>query len=134
MRRNNIFKGILGGLLIAMLTPLNILMLSSCSDEPDSEYFYTFTGEMMSDWLKNRPEYSEFTEIVERANMMDLLATYGHYTCFVPSNEAVDKFLQSRGLSSVSQLSDADCDTIARTHLNSYMYTTYDMVGHKSST
>jgi len=134
MRRNNIIKGFLGGLLIAMLTPLNILMLSSCSDEPDSEYFYTFTGEMMSDWLKNRPEYSEFTEIVERANMMDLLATYGHYTCFAPSNDAVDAFLKGRGFSSVSQLTDADCDTIARTHLVSYMYTTYDMIGHKLPT
>ena len=136
MRRNNIFKGFLGGLLIAMLTPLNTLMLTSCSDEPDSEYFYTFTGEMMSDWLKSpdRPQYSEFAEIVERAGLMNLLATYGHYTCFAPSNDAVDKFLQSRGLSSVSQLSDADCDTIARTHLISYMYTTYDMVGHKMPT
>ena len=136
MRRNNIFKGIMGGLLIAMLTPLNTLILTSCSDEPDSEYFYTFTGEMMSDWLKspNRPQYSEFAEIVERAGLMDLLATYGHYTCFAPSNDAVDKYLQSRGLSSVSQLSDAECDTIARTHLVSYMYTTYDMIGHKLST
>ena len=135
MRHNNIFKGILGGVLIAMLTPLNMLMLSSCSDEPDSEYFYTFTGEMMSDWLKNRPEdYSQFTEIVERAGMMDLLSTYGHYTCFAPNNDAVNKFLQNRGLSSVSQLSDADCDTIARTHLVSYMYTTYDMIGHKLPT
>ena len=133
MRRNNIFKGIMGCLLLAMLTPLNMLMLTSCSDEPDSEYFYTFTGEMMSDWLKSpdRPEYSEFAEIVERAGLMNLLATYGHYTCFAPSNDAVDKFLQSRGLSSVSQLSDADCDTIARTHLIPYMYTTYDMIGHK---
>ena len=134
MRRKNIFKGILGGLLIAMLTPLNTLLLTSCSDEPDSEYFYTFTGEMMSEYLKSRPQYSEFSEIVERAGLMDLLATYGHYTCFAPSNEAVDKFLQGRGLSSVSQLSDADCDTLARTHLVSYMYTTYDMIGHKLPT
>ena len=136
MRRINIFKGILGGMVIAMLAPLSTLMLTSCSDEPDSEYFYTFTGEMMSDWLKSpdRPEYSEFAEIVERAGMMDLLATYGHYTCFAPNNDAVDKFLKGRGLSSVSQLSDADCDTIARTHLISYMYTTYDMIGHKLPT
>ena len=134
MRRKNIFKGILGGILIAMLTPLNALLLTSCSDEPDSQYFYTFTGEMMSEYLKSRPQYSEFTEIVERAGLMNLLATYGHYTCFAPSNDAVDKYLQGRGLSSVSQLSDADCDTIARTHLVSYMYTTYDMIGHKLPT
>ena len=133
MRLKNIYKGFVG-MLIVMLTPT--LMLTSCSDEPDSQYFYTFTGEMMSDWLKSseRPQYSEFAEIVERAGLMDLLSTYGHYTCFAPSNEAVDKFLKGRGLSSVSQLSDADCDTIARTHLVSYMYTTYDMIGHKLPT
>lgn len=134
MRLKDIYKGFVGALLIIMLTPT--LMLTSCSDEPDSQYFYTFTGEMMSDWLKSpeRPQYSEFAEIVERAGLMDLLATYGHYTCFAPSNDAVDKFLQGRGLSSVSQLSDADCDTIARTHLVSSMYTTYDMIGHKLPT
>ncbi len=133
MRRKNLYKGIVGALFFAILTPLNMLMLSSCSDEPDSEYFYTFTGEMMSDWLKSpdRPEYSEFAEIVERAHLMDLLATYGHYTCFAPSNDAIDAYLRKRGLSSVSQLSDLECDTIARTHLISYMYTTYDMIGHK---
>ena len=90
--------------------------LTSCSDEPDSEHFYTFTGEMASDYLKNRSEtFSEFTEIVNRAGLMDLLSTYGHYTCFVPTNDAVNAYLQSKGIPSVSSLTDADCDTIART-------------------
>lgn len=127
MTSKNIVRAMLGGVLIAVLSPLSSLLLSSCSDEPDSEYFYTFTGEMMSDYLKNRPQYSEFTEIVERAGLMDLLSTYGHYTCFVPSNDAVGEYLKSRGLQSISQLTDEDCDTIARTHLVSNMYTTYDM-------
>lgn len=136
MKHKNIIKGLVGGLLLAMLTPLNTLMLTSCSDEPDSEYFYTFTGEMISDWLKSpeRPQYSEFAEIVERAGLMDLLATYGQYTCFVPNNDAVDEFLKGRGLSSVSQLSDADCDTIARNHLISKMYTTFDMTSDRLPT
>ncbi len=101
--------------------------LASCSDEPSAENFYTFTGEMASDYLKNRPQFSEFQEIVERAGMMDLLSTYGHYTCFVPNNDAVNTFLKSKGLSSVSDLSTADCDTIARTHLVNNMYTTMEM-------
>jgi uncharacterized surface protein with fasciclin (FAS1) repeats len=103
------------------------LSLISCSDEPDEEYFYTFQGEMMSDFLKNRSEYSEFAEIVERANLMDLLSSYGHYTCFAPSNSAVDAFLRNQGKSSVGDLSDADCDTIARTHLIPNMYSTIEM-------
>ena len=134
MKHKNIFNKMVGGLLLAMLTPLNPLMLTSCSDEPDSQYFYTFTGEMMSDYLKNRPEYSEFTEIVERAGMMDLLATYGHYTCFVPNNDAVDVYLKGRGLSSVSELSDSVCDTIARTHLIKDMYTTSTLVSDRVPT
>ena len=52
--------------LIAFMAP----SLSSCSDEPDSENFYTFTGEMASDYLKNREQYSEFAEIVNRAGLM----------------------------------------------------------------
>ena len=108
--------------------------LVSCSDEPDSSNFYTFTGEMASDFLKNRSQYSEFTEIVTRAGMMDLLATYGHYTCFVPSDSAVNVYLRSRGLTSVSELSDDDCDTIARTHLVNNMYTTMEMTQDRLAT
>lgn len=109
--------------IIAFMVP----SLSSCSDEPDKDNFYTFTGEMASSYLKNRPEYSEFTEIVERAGLMDLLSTYGHYTCFVPSNEAIDTYLRGIGKSGVADLSTADCDTLARTHLVANMYTTMEM-------
>ena len=101
--------------------------LTSCSDEPDSEYFYTFTGEMVSDYMAARPCYSQFQTIVERAHLMDLLSTYGSYTCFLPDNDAVTEFLHKRGLQSVDQLSDADCDTIARTHIIDNLYTTYMM-------
>ena len=90
MKHKEILRKTAVGVLLALLTPLSSLMLGSCSDEPDAENFYTFTGKMMSDYLKSNPEYSEFTEIVDRAGLMDLLSTYGHYTCFVPSNEAIN--------------------------------------------
>ena len=119
---------------LAMITP----GLTSCSDEPDAEHFYTFTGEMASDYLRNRSEYSEFTKIVERANqganLMDMLSSYGHYTVFVPSNEAVKTYLEEHGLKSVGDLSDADCDTIARTHMVSNMYSTIEMTGKTINT
>ncbi len=102
-------------------------VFTACSDEPDSDNFYTFTGEMASDYLKNRPEYSQFAEIVERAGLMDLLATYGAYTCFVPSNDAVDIFLKERGMSTVADLTKEDCDTIAMTHIINNMYSTMEM-------
>ena len=114
--------------LVALAALLVTGPLTSCSDEPDTENFYTFTGEMMSDYLSNpdRP-YGMFKEIVERANLMDLLATYGQYTCFLPNDSAVSAYLQERGLQNVSQLSNADCDTIARTHIVANMYSTFEM-------
>ena len=111
--------------LLAILAPT----LTACSDEPSSENFYTFTGEMASDYLKSRSQYSDFATVVERANLMDLLASYGHYTCFVPDNDAFAAYLKKRGLSSLADLTDADCDTIARTHLVNNMYSTMDMNG-----
>ncbi len=103
--------------------------LVACNDNMDSEYYYTFTGEMMSDYITSdeRPQYSDFATIVKRAGMMDLLSTYGHYTCFLPDNEAFAIYLQGRGKSTVADLTDAECDTIARTHLVGNMYSTIEM-------
>ena len=115
----------------AALFTLHCSFFTSCSDEPESQYFYSFTGEMASDYLKNRPEqYSQFTKIVEKANLMDLLATYGQYTCFVPTNDAVDAYLKNHN-TSIEAMSKADCDTIARTHIISGgILSTFDLVPH----
>ena len=48
----------------------------SCEDSMENEHYYTFTGEMMSDYITSRPEYSDFATIVKRADLMDLLSTY----------------------------------------------------------
>ena len=101
---------------------------SSCNDDPDSENYYTFTGEMMSDYLQNRAQYSQFAEIVTRAGLMNQLSAYGHYTCFAPDNDAVTQFLKEKGCT-LESLTEAECDTIARTHLLNSMCSTYDMAG-----
>ena len=41
------------------------LALVSCSDKPSAENYSTFTARMMSDYLKEFPEYSYFTEIID---------------------------------------------------------------------
>ena len=120
--------------LLGLLGFMGLLGTVSCTDEPDGENFYTFTGEMMSDYLKNRPEYSEFYEIVNRAGLTDLLSTYGQYTCFPPTNEAIDAYLKETGIGSIDNLSDADCDTIARTHIINNIYNTFEMQNGKALT
>lgn len=99
----------------------------NCSDEPDKANYYTFKDEMMHDYLTSRSEYSMFTTVLKRAGLMELLSAYGAYTCFAPNNDAFQSYLSKKGLSSLDQLTDADCDTIARTHLVKNMYATSDM-------
>ncbi len=101
--------------------------MASCSDEPDTSNYYTFTGQMVSDYLQNNQNFSKFATILDRAGMMKQMSAYGSYTCFAPTNEAIDRYLAKKGLSSINDLSVADCDTIARTHLISNMYATSDM-------
>lgn len=103
-----------------------VAQLTSCNDDPDTEFMYVMKSQYASDYLKESPRFSKFTQIVTRSKMMDLLGTYGSYTVFAPTDDAVDKFLQGRGLSSVDELSQADCDTITFTHIIEHAYFTTD--------
>lgn len=69
--------------------------LASCSEKIDDSNLYTFTGETVADYLKNHAEFSKFDSIVNQAGLNDLLSAYGTYTCFAPTNEAVDEYLDS---------------------------------------
>ncbi|MBO7239061.1 MAG: fasciclin domain-containing protein, partial [Bacteroidaceae bacterium] len=77
---------------------------TSCSDEPDEDSRFTFTGELIADHLKNNPDkYSNFCKILEQAkigkkagSMLTTLSTYGSYTCFAPTNEAVERYIQAK--------------------------------------
>lgn len=116
-------KKYLSGIFALLLT----LWMGACSDEPDAANYYTFKGEMMSQYLTSRPQFSQYAQIVERAGLMKLLSAYGTYTCFAPTNEAVETYLKERGLTSIDELTKEDCDTIARTHLVNNMFSTAQM-------
>ena len=132
----NIFKKFYTWLALGMVGVFG-LTAQSCADEMPAESYYTFTGEMMADYLQNNEDYSKFAEIVTRAtdskrgiNLMDLISCYGQFTCFAPNNEAVDKFLKQNGYSKVSDIPVDVCDTIARTHfINGFIYNTSDLLG-----
>lgn len=113
-------------LFILMLTSL---VLTGCLDkDPSSQYYYTFTGETIASYLsKDTAKYSKFVEILDRANQLDLLSTYGEYTCIAPTNAAIDSLLAMKQLTSVSQLTQEMCDTIANNHLIEGTYFTTDL-------
>ena len=113
-------------LLFALIT--GTVTLTSCVEELTTENFYTFTGEMISDYLDNRAgTFSTFSYVLERAGVKQLLAAYGHYTCFAPTNEAFEIYMKEKGYTDVSQITDEDCDTIAFGHVIKVAYLTTDL-------
>lgn len=114
-------------LLILILSPF---VWMSCVDDSIVQSYYTFSGQTVGSYLKDPGtdyNFSKFVRILERANMYDQLTTYGEYTCFAPTNSAIDTLLAQRHLNSVDDLSDAECDTISKTHLIQGLFYTTDL-------
>ena len=79
-------------------------LLTSCRQEIAEESRFTFTGELIADHLKKNPDkYSHFCQILDQAkigkkagSMLTTLSTYGSYTCFAPTNEAIERYLREK--------------------------------------
>lgn len=105
------------------------LGITSCvDDDPVDDAYYTFTGEMVTDYLEHRSDnFSDFISVLKRAKLWDLLSTYGEFTCFAPTNDAMRDYLRQNGKSSVDELDDAICDTLAWQHLLKTPHFTTDL-------
>ena len=114
------------------LMPVMALMLllalgvTSCKDDMASSNYYTYKADMLSDYFKNNSDFTKFGEIVDRAGRTDLFATYGTYTCFVPTNDAVDIYLSQNGYATVNDIPADLCDTLVRTAVMTNMYSVVD--------
>lgn len=87
---------------LAALTLFSGTAFISCDDEVDAENRFTFKGELISNYLENNPErFSSFCTILDKAkigkkssgSILKTLSTYGSYTCFAPTNTAIEKYL-----------------------------------------
>ncbi|MCH5175625.1 MAG: fasciclin domain-containing protein [Prevotellaceae bacterium] len=94
--------------------------LNSCTEKIDETDLYTFTGEMMIDHFENNLEvFSSYLTILgnvhmskrSSSTMRELLAARGNYTCFAPTNEAIQEYLDS--LYTIGQLESNQLDQIS---------------------
>lgn len=76
-----------------------------CQDEVDESNRYTFTGDLISSYLEKDPEqFSHFIYILNKASLgnkqqsslFETLSSYGAYTCFAPTNDAIERFLAEK--------------------------------------
>ncbi|MCU4163417.1 fasciclin domain-containing protein [Carboxylicivirga caseinilyticus] len=108
-RSNKLFAGVFG---------LMILTLSSCYDDNLGNNYFTFTGETIGEYITTRPdEFSEFSKILDTTSVKGLLNAYGMYTCFLPDNEAMYTYYQSKGKSSIEQFPMDSLKKIAHDHI-----------------
>ena len=89
-------------LALGALTLFSCAAFVSCDDEVGAENRFTFKGELISTYLESNPQrFSNFVYILDKAKigkkssgtLLKTLSTYGAYTCFAPTNKAVEDFI-----------------------------------------
>lgn len=95
-------------LCIVALTP------SCTNDDIPSDSYYTFTGQTVRDFLNTDENYSIYNEFTQKSkditsedgmNIPALLSSYGYYTVFAPTNEAMVNYLEENfSVSSLDEL------------------------------
>ncbi len=101
----------------AMLLFLAVqLMMTSCEREGENTLYKVYDEQMIDEIIEEQG-LTEFLLLIDRAKFRGTIHAYGNYTLFVPSNEALKKYLLSIGKSSVNELSEQEAADIVKYHL-----------------
>ena len=84
-----------------LLICLLVCSLLSCSDKVDKSDIYTFKGMTVADYIRSCPSLSIYAQLMDVSQISDrsqstvssLLGIYGHFTVFVPTDQAIRNFL-----------------------------------------
>lgn len=119
--KRNIYNKVIGCVVLAT-------MLSGCYDDGvEGDSYYVFQGQTVGDYLDADGKYGEFSTILERAGMKGLMYAYGDYTCFAPTNEAIDRYVDSNYPGcTLETLPDSAVVALAKSHLIGVRYLTSD--------
>ena len=105
-------------IMTGMVVLLSVIgIFSSCSSDDIGGNRYTFTDKMMGQYLRDSTDFSEFTTLLDTTKVMGLLNSYGAYTCFAPSNEAMKTFYLSKGKKSLKGFTLDSLKLIAYDHI-----------------
>lgn len=86
------------------LACIGLTVFSACREDINMENRFTFTGETVVDFLERNDslfsQYSALLDVVKQSDrtqssVAKLLSAYGKYTCFAPTNKAINDFLDS---------------------------------------
>ncbi|GHU64094.1 hypothetical protein FACS1894123_08220 [Bacteroidia bacterium] len=104
--------------MISGLVAVLVCVLSlTCSDDVKDQFYTTFEEELITSYLEKNPErYSDFLELLKASGVANLLNAYGTYTCFAPTNEAVQAYYAERN-TSFDQLTPTEARDLVYNHI-----------------
>lgn len=113
---------------VILLAAAFTLMWGACSD-PYADQVFKDTDKMpaASFMEANENIYSSWVDLLKYTGLFNTVNLNMDYTCFVPDNEAMHKYLQAKGKSSVRELDMEEASNLVRYHtIASKQYTTSD--------
>lgn len=117
-------------LFISTITLVTIMVnLSSCSDDLDGKTFLTSDDIMIDEYITQKdPSMSTFLEIVDQTGFRGMIHAYGTYTCFIPTNEAIEAYVKKLGKSSWKDIPEKELENIVKFHIVNDTLRTSDFV------
>lgn len=92
-----------------------LLVFHSCTEQKIKEG--TDKTPNITEYLRENPDYSMFLEILDLTNYASFMNTYGTYTLFLPTNDAVKQYLVDLGVSSLKEVPIEDLQDIVKIHI-----------------
>lgn len=94
---------------------LIVLIFQNCTEQKIKEG--TDKTPNITEYLRENPDYSMFLEILDITNYASYMNTYGTFTLFLPTNDAVKQYLKDLGVSSLKEVPVEDLKKIAKLHI-----------------
>lgn len=93
-----------------------IFILTACDKEMDGQIYRVYDDKMLDEIMEEQL-LTGFLSVVQKAGMTGTIHAYGTYTFFVPTNEALDNYLQSVGKNDVNALTELEAQNMVKYHL-----------------
>lgn len=103
---------------VSSLTVLFALILLGCVEKP-IEWDKGSDELVITEYIDENPQYSEFGKLVEKSGLTGLLSVRGPFTLFLPDNTVMLEYYSSLGYSSFEDITDT---TLAKSFAKTLVY------------
>ncbi len=110
--KNSAWRIVLGSSKLILL----VLFLFSCQEDP-IEWEKKSTDLVISEYVANNSDFSEFAKILETTQLTSLLSVRGPFTLFLPSDDEMKAFYAEKGVASYTDLDVAFLRKLVLNHL-----------------